>query len=97
MGKSSVEFNHDGLPLAPTQPRARTTNQLTISDETSPEGDAVTAFDYGLLAPEVADDVQASAGRIKSHASHSAENALAIGHELLGVKDALPLGSSGCG
>ncbi len=55
MGKSLVEFNHDGLPLAPTQPRARTTNQLTISDETSPEGDAVTAFDYGLLAPEIAD------------------------------------------
>jgi hypothetical protein len=95
MGKSLVEFNRDDLPLAPTQPRARTTNQLTISDETSPEGDAVTAFDYGLLAPELATGVRASAGRIKSHASHSAKDALAIGDELLGVKDALPRGKFG--
>jgi hypothetical protein len=53
MGKSLVECNHDGVPLAPTQPRARATNQLTTSalDEMSPEGGAVTAFDYGLLPP----------------------------------------------
>jgi hypothetical protein len=85
MGKSLIEFNHDGLPLAPT----------SALDETSPEGGAVTAFDYGLLAPELATGVRASADRIKSRASHLAENALAIGDELLRVKDALPHGKFG--
>ena len=57
--------------------------------------DISTGFSYGRLSAEVATTVQGATERIRLRMKRAAEEIMAIGQELIAVKDALPRGQFG--
>jgi hypothetical protein len=56
---------------------------------------AIVGFNYDLLETKVADKVRASADRIRERINKTVEDIIAVGNDLLAVKDSLEHGQFG--
>lgn len=66
-------------------------NTAAMMGETQP--DAVVAFAYASLAPDIADRVQTAAHEIHGHVQKTFESTVAIGQQLIAVRKLLPHGA----
>ena len=60
-----------------------------------PKGELVVGFKYELLETKVADRLRLAADRIRQKVKQTTDDIIAIGKDILGVKEALPHGQFG--